>query len=227
MSVYEKARIKLLDKNTGAVLKEVDPFTSAEAVTCDDTETVQQKIDEFTLSITTNKTNISNIVSKHETDMAAVNKKNLDQDNSITIIQNKNSDQDTKITLLQQNIATHETDISNLKAKNTSQDTLITSLDNKVSTQNTLISTMQTKNTDQDNLISTIQASSIDQNTKITAMQNTLTTMQNGSPSKVFVRTTDPGSAAAVYDTWVDLTNNVLKYKTSTGTWKIVGAAYN
>lgn len=50
---------------------------------------------------------------------------------------------------------------------------------------------------------------------------------QGGVSPKLLVRTTDPGSEAAVYDVWLDLTNNVFKVKQSDGTWKMIGAAYN
>lgn len=51
--------------------------------------------------------------------------------------------------------------------------------------------------------------------------------LQGYYSSKIFVRTNDPGNEAALYDVWLDLTNNVFKVKLSAESWKIIGAAYN
>ena len=41
----KKVQIQLLNENTGAVIEDVDPLTSADAVTFTDGETFQQKYD--------------------------------------------------------------------------------------------------------------------------------------------------------------------------------------
>jgi phage-related tail fiber protein len=51
--------------------------------------------------------------------------------------------------------------------------------------------------------------------------------IQGYASSKIIIRTTDPGSEAAIDDVWLDLTSNVFKVKLSNGSWKIIGAAYN
>ena len=45
MSTLNKVRVQLLNKTTGAVEQEVDVLTSADAVTFNDGETFQQKLD--------------------------------------------------------------------------------------------------------------------------------------------------------------------------------------
>ena len=45
MAALDKVRVQLLDEETGAVIKEVDVQTSADAVTFADGETFQQKLD--------------------------------------------------------------------------------------------------------------------------------------------------------------------------------------
>ncbi|AIY79788.1 collagen triple helix repeat family protein [Clostridium botulinum 202F] len=45
----EKVRVQLLDEKTGAVVKEVDVLTSADAVTFSDGQTFQQKLNNGTL----------------------------------------------------------------------------------------------------------------------------------------------------------------------------------
>jgi hypothetical protein len=82
---YEKARIKLLDKNTGAVLKEVDPFTSADAVDYDGTNTVKDMIDNFKTSQTTNNTAITDIQNGI---IKPINDKDAAQDTEIQNLQN-------------------------------------------------------------------------------------------------------------------------------------------
>ena len=227
MGILEKARIKLLDKNTGQVLKEVDPFTSADAVTCEDTETVQKKVDDFNIAIATNATAIAEVIQTHADDVQSIANKDLEQDLRLTSIEILDDNQEIRLTNIETKNTTQESDLTNLKLKNTEQDTRLTNVETKNDSQDAIIASLETKNTEQDTRLTNIETKNTTQDTKITNIQTTLTTMQAGVPSKLIVRTTDPGSAAAIFDVWLDLTSNTFKVKQSNGTWKIVGAAYN
>lgn len=93
MSKFEKARIKLLDKNTGQVLKEVDPFTSADAVEYDDKTNVKQKIMNIETDITkyneSNDKNLENLIAKDkefEKNINNINEENKKQNDSLSTI---------------------------------------------------------------------------------------------------------------------------------------------
>lgn len=102
--VYEKARVKLLDKNTGEVLKEVDPFTSADAVDYKDDKNVFQElelIEQFKETTTESITNINN--------------KNTEQDKSINNIILKNDSQDETMKNLGDSITDNANEIIKVK----------------------------------------------------------------------------------------------------------------
>lgn len=102
--VYEKARVKLLDKNTGEVLKEVDPFTSADAVDYKDDKNVFQElelIEQFKETTTESITNINN--------------KDKEQDESITNIILKNDSQDETMKNLGDSITDNANEIIKVK----------------------------------------------------------------------------------------------------------------
>lgn len=135
MSIYEKARIKLTDPNTGQVLKEVDPLTSADAVTCDDGEAAQVKFDNIKSSMenieneigTIDNTivEIKNTSSTQGTDLTAIKAKDAEQDtrldnaeDRLDSIDQKNIEQDNRLTAVEDTSSKLTTDMNNIKAGN-------------------------------------------------------------------------------------------------------------
>ena len=97
MAKYDKARIKLLDKRTGAVLKEVDPFTSSDAVDYKNNKTVYDELELLETFKNDTNTSITNI-----------NKKNEKQDTSIATIINNDKKQDTLITNINKDLTIYK-----------------------------------------------------------------------------------------------------------------------
>lgn len=121
---YEKARIKLLDKNTGQVLKEVDPYTSADAVDYDGSSTVEDRITELILYKDENTTDITNMKAADATFT-----------NQISAIQTKDAAQDGSISSLQTSVEVINNNILDLQDYNDTQDNNLTLLSNNVYTK--------------------------------------------------------------------------------------------
>lgn len=220
---YDKARIKLLDKNTGQVLKEVDPFTSADAVDYKDSKTVYDALEELMAFQELTNQNIGDLQDK-DTYI-------LEQ---IDLINDLNKNQQDAITELQELTTIHSEQIQNLFEITTEHSESITSINNRLDNHDTLITEITTKldstydlAVDNSKKISVLETKVTNLETNVTNITNQITTMTNGSPSKVFVSSSDPGSLSKTNDVWADTSKNVIKYKQANGTWKILGAAYN
>ena len=64
---YDKARIKLIDKTNGEILKEIDPLTSATAVDYDGIYSVKDKIDSLIQYNADNTGNVQTILNNIST----------------------------------------------------------------------------------------------------------------------------------------------------------------
>jgi hypothetical protein len=114
--VYDKARIKLLDKNTGQVLKEVDPFTSAGAVDYKDDKTVYDELElleDFKDEATINIQNLIEENNQQNQMITLLEMKNLEQDNSITNLDQRVTENTNNIENINTTIENHEEFINN------------------------------------------------------------------------------------------------------------------
>lgn len=108
---FEKARIKLLDKNTGQVLKEVDPFTSADAVEYDETTSVEDRITELILYKDTNIVDVKNLQDK-----------DISLASDISSIKAEDAAQNLNINSLQQSVVVINEDMAVINDYNIIQD---------------------------------------------------------------------------------------------------------
>lgn len=187
---YEKARIKLLDKNTGQVLKEVDPYTSADAVEYDGATSVEDRITELILYKDTNIVDVQGLKDKDTTftsQIAAIQTKDATQDGALTSIatsinvidnniidlQDYNDTQDNTVTLLQNSVYTKAQSDANYYTKTQSDTNYYTKAqaDTNYYTKTAADTRYYTK-TQVDSTVSTINSTITSTNTATT---NTLT----------------------------------------------------
>lgn len=219
MSQFEAARIKILDKNTRQVIKEIDALTSDEAVYCDNGSiTLKDKLKSLQNQSDNSSSAITTLIKNYDQNFQTIEdsiSKNLELINDI---KNQNIIYDQKFLDIDKKINDTNTEIGNIK-KDYNNHILNYQLYQKEISDN--LTTINNKNTEQDKAITNLNNTISNLSTNL----NKLSDRFSGS-SKIYSQAGDPGNIAKNGDLWYDVNNNVFKSRVN-NTWKIVGAAYN
>ena len=235
MSQFEAARIKILDKNTRQVIKEIDALTSDEAVYCDEgTITLKDKLEDLSKKAAQSATSITNITQNYDENFTNIDRTITNNTNDIQLIKQKNIAYDQKFIDIDDSISEINTSVTDIKNDITEMKTEMQSNKQKLDDEITLIKDINTeqngkissiiqKNLDQDSSIAAINGNISTINSNISTMKNSITSLTNRGA--FYVAASAP-SAARKNDLWIDTANNIIKVKLSTG-WKGLSAVWN
>ena len=105
MGQFEAARIKILDKNTRQVIKEIDALTSDEAVYCDDGAiTLKDKLALLQTQSNNSSSSITTIIQNYDQNFQTVNQNIEKNQQTLNEIKNKNIVYDQKFITLEEEI---------------------------------------------------------------------------------------------------------------------------